>query len=367
VIAVGSILMTFQKVQHLLPLGRAWRFIRRTTNSIIKATSVIIKNKIKVISAFLNRNSHNRYKWAIGLALVLLFIPSVCQGVELVARNFDAASLLPYLSIIGISGIFVISWKKIKSVIFNFRLKRFISVWRHFSNWFNYPYAYKRIKIIYSMFRHNDTILLRLNLFIFGIITIKNFISTIADNADLRALIARQIGEGQAGKSLLSIGPGSGILEKTLIEDYGLEVTGIDLTKAVLKRAKKNGVRAELGDGQKLPVRNEKFDSVIFIETIGHMDIRKALHEAFSVLKPGGKVYIATYTSTTATSRRYKYRSDTLGDLTNILEKIGFGDVHNIPIDVSDYLLVQAVKPVEAKTGGLRSMLKLKKVAQTSI
>jgi len=259
---------------------------------------------------------------------------------------------------IAISGIFVINRKRIKTIC------------RHFYSLLK-NYSHLRTKIIYNIFRRRDAVHLRLNLFIFGIIETRFYINSLVDDAKLRAFIVRQIGKGQRGKKLLSIGTGSGSSEKILKDDYGLEVTGIDLTKAVLKRAKENGVTVALGDGQKLPVLNEKFDIVIFIETIGHMmNPEEALREAFRVLKPGGKVYLVTYayTSNRKISWLNKYKSDTLEHLTNILEETRFVGVQDIPTAISDYLFVEAVKPVRLKGNKAQELgSMLAKTAQMSI
>jgi ubiquinone/menaquinone biosynthesis C-methylase UbiE len=106
-----------------------------------------------------------------------------------------------------------------------------------------------------------------------------------------------------------------GELETRLAVEYGMTGTGVDISKGLLKEAKETlkdagveGVGLAVADGESLPFSDESFDVVIFSESIGHMDIERAVSEANRVLRPGGRIYITNYTETDSLHRKLGYR-----------------------------------------------------------
>jgi ubiquinone/menaquinone biosynthesis C-methylase UbiE len=70
------------------------------------------------------------------------------------------------------------------------------------------------------------------------------------------------------GKSLLDVGIGTGRFSKPL-SDRGFEVTGIDVSRMMLLKARGKGLdRVLLADGYRLPFRDKTFDAAIIIHVL---------------------------------------------------------------------------------------------------
>jgi len=105
------------------------------------------------------------------------------------------------------------------------------------------------------------------------------------------------------GERVLDIGCGSGNNATIPAAQTGAAVTGLDLTPELLEAARANAAEAGVeiewieGDAEQLPFDDESFDVVI--STIGIMfapDHRRAAREAARVLRPGGRLGIASWT-----------------------------------------------------------------------
>lgn len=78
-------------------------------------------------------------------------------------------------------------------------------------------------------------------------------------------------------------------------KEFGLEVSGIDISPHAIKLAKK---RIQNGDlkvarAEKLPYQNNSFDYIVCVGSLEHFDSpKKALSEMSRVIKPGGKIFI---------------------------------------------------------------------------
>jgi len=104
-----------------------------------------------------------------------------------------------------------------------------------------------------------------------------------------------------AGQRLLDVGCGTGVVAVSAARAGGL-VTGIDLTPALLERARENAQIAEVdiewqeGDVEQLPFEDAAFDVVV--SQYGHMFAPRpdvALNEMLRVLKPGGTIAFSTW------------------------------------------------------------------------
>jgi SAM-dependent methyltransferase len=94
--------------------------------------------------------------------------------------------------------------------------------------------------------------------------------------------------------SVLEIGCGSGNLLAALNPGRGL---GIDISPKMIEAAKRNFTRLqfEVGDLENLQIE-EKFDYVVLVETIGHVDdIQSAFKELHKVCKPETRLIIVYY------------------------------------------------------------------------
>lgn len=89
---------------------------------------------------------------------------------------------------------------------------------------------------------------------------------------------------------VLDAGAGTGIATRALA-GRGAEVTAVDPgagVLAVLRSRSTSRVRAVVGDGNALPLRDGSFDLVSYAQSFHWTDPSLAVGEAFRVLKPGG-------------------------------------------------------------------------------
>ncbi len=97
------------------------------------------------------------------------------------------------------------------------------------------------------------------------------------------------------GKTLdLACGIGYGT---KIIFDKGIEVIGVDLSNDSLKYASKNysGPKYLVSMGEKLPFKNDSFDTVVAFEIIKHLvKPEDLLHEIYRILKTEGILFIST-------------------------------------------------------------------------
>jgi SAM-dependent methyltransferase len=106
----------------------------------------------------------------------------------------------------------------------------------------------------------------------------------------------------RAGQRVLDVACGTGVVAVTA-RILGADVTGLDLTPELLKRAKENASIAGLvgltwleGDAESMPFADATFDSVV--SQFGHMFAPRhdvALAEMLRVLKPGGTIAFSTW------------------------------------------------------------------------
>ena len=97
------------------------------------------------------------------------------------------------------------------------------------------------------------------------------------------------------GKSAIDIGCGEGRFSR-LLSQLGATVTGVDLTEALIARARamSTGEAYILGDAEDLnEVESESFDiAVSYIVLVDLLDYRSAIGEAYRVLRPGGRFVV---------------------------------------------------------------------------
>lgn len=112
------------------------------------------------------------------------------------------------------------------------------------------------------------------------------------------------------GERVLDIGCGSGNNATILAAKTGAEVTGLDLTPELLEAGRRYATEAGVeiewveGDAEQLPFEDGSFDVVI--STVGIMfapDHQLAAREAARVLRPGGRLAIASWRPTGSVGR----------------------------------------------------------------
>lgn len=79
-----------------------------------------------------------------------------------------------------------------------------------------------------------------------------------------------------AGASVLDLGCGLGGYSRVLA-DRGLEVVAFDVDAEYVERARGLGVRAEVYDGERLPLRDGAVDTVFMLEVLEHLEDPAAL------------------------------------------------------------------------------------------
>ncbi len=98
----------------------------------------------------------------------------------------------------------------------------------------------------------------------------------------------------EPGKKLLDVACGTGMGSIYLAENFGCEVTGIDVSHSKIKIARKlaedRGVDVEfmVGDAHNLPFRDESFDIVISECTLCLLDRERAIEEMIRVTGRNG-------------------------------------------------------------------------------
>lgn len=112
----------------------------------------------------------------------------------------------------------------------------------------------------------------------------------------------------EKGEKVLDVGCGEGIFLARVVKTYGVDGTGVDISKksiATAKRWQAPRLQFRVADAVKLPFQNESFDHVLSFDTLEHIGDpasaeasagrqSKALSEMVRVLKPGGSLLIYT-------------------------------------------------------------------------
>lgn len=118
---------------------------------------------------------------------------------------------------------------------------------------------------------------------------------------------AKYVVENLDGKMAVSIGCGTGIIEKRIMELREIEIIGVEINDEMIEMAEKrlNVIKA---DAKSLPFKNSVFDSAIFITSLEFIDdYKEAINEAYRVLREGGEIIsILLNTSSPYFKKRYE-------------------------------------------------------------
>ncbi len=92
----------------------------------------------------------------------------------------------------------------------------------------------------------------------------------------------------------ISVGCGSGLFEKLLYQDYGIEIKeGVEPADGMREIAVKRGMQVRPGTAEQTELENNAFDTIIFNGTPSYIaNLLKAFKNAFDALKPGGKLLV---------------------------------------------------------------------------
>ena len=119
----------------------------------------------------------------------------------------------------------------------------------------------------------------------------------------------------ESGMEILDIGCGTGNLSLELAK-LGARVTGIDISEAMLVKAREKAARENLcinfccADANELPFEDETFDAAVSLSALEFAsDLKKTLLEIYRVLKPGGRMVIGLIGGGSAWSRYYEKKA----------------------------------------------------------
>lgn len=172
----------------------------------------------------------------------------------------------------------------------------------------------------------------------------------------LRRYVVDKIGEKSRGGKLLSVGVGIGILEDALIKRYQVEVTGTDVLPEFLQiinqsEGVRSRIRTVVAHGELLPFAKQSYDTVIYPESIGHLDLKSAVQDAARVLKPDGNIFIMTYPPKSKLAEEFQYNQFSKSEIEEALADSGFKDIAFEMTDrKKDYWVISAVKLQRSET-----------------
>lgn len=111
----------------------------------------------------------------------------------------------------------------------------------------------------------------------------------------------------ERGMSLLDIGCGDGTAAAEMQARLGLEVTAIDTDEKAVEQARARGLRAAKGDAAMLEFPSRTFDCVLMECVFSVLERQEeSIHEAYCVLKPGGKLIISDVYARQPDMERYQ-------------------------------------------------------------
>jgi SAM-dependent methyltransferase len=106
----------------------------------------------------------------------------------------------------------------------------------------------------------------------------------------------RRILSGLRPQMVLEVGGGQGELAEWMQAELGAAVTFLDQSERMVDLARARGIAdAHVGDVQKLPFGDARFDTVVAAWMLYHVaDLDSALEEIARVLEPGGRLVAVT-------------------------------------------------------------------------
>lgn len=98
----------------------------------------------------------------------------------------------------------------------------------------------------------------------------------------------------EGSKKILSVGCGSGLFEKILREDFGINITdGIEPAEGMAVIARKRGMDVVLATAEEADFGNAIYDAILFNGSPSYItDLKSVVEKAYSSLAPGGKLIL---------------------------------------------------------------------------
>ncbi|NTW51774.1 MAG: methyltransferase domain-containing protein [Chlorobiaceae bacterium] len=153
-----------------------------------------------------------------------------------------------------------------------------------------------------------------------------------------------ELAELKEGLKILDVSSGRGTQSIYYSKEFGVDVTGVDISEEMVKTAASSARKAgfgksvqfRIGDSQSLPFDDNSFDVVINECAVGIPDdSQKVLNEMVRVVKPGGRILIHESTWKVKLSNgerdefaeRYGTTPLELGEWLQMLEKAGVKNI----------------------------------------
>lgn len=98
----------------------------------------------------------------------------------------------------------------------------------------------------------------------------------------------------QGASSILSVGCGSGLFEKMLRDDCGINITdGIEPSPAMAEIARKRGLTVTESTAEEMHIPRGKFDTILFNGCPGYItDLEKVIAKCHDALPEGGRIIL---------------------------------------------------------------------------
>ena len=163
--------------------------------------------------------------------------------------------------------------------------------------------------------------------------------------------------------NVLELGCGTGLFTYEFA-NKPIKLTAIDISPDLLEEAKKIisacNVSFKLENAYEMSFPDNSFDAVIGSSVLHHLDIKKALHEIYRVLKPGGIIRFTEpnmLNPQIALQKNIPWLKKRLGDspdetaffagpIKRMLDKYGFRNIEVIPFDFIHPAIPKAVLPI---------------------
>jgi len=147
----------------------------------------------------------------------------------------------------------------------------------------------------------------------------------------------------------LEVGAGTGEISKVLIKNF--DVIATDISPNMVDQIKdKLKIKTYVSDAEKLPFKNNSFNTIIAAEMIYYLDNpRKFLNETKRILKPGGKLILTSANNTTIVYDWVRMLLRSLG-----FKSMYFDDKNRKFItfnNINTMMVESGLKPIEIKFG----------------
>ena len=173
-------------------------------------------------------------------------------------------------------------------------------------------------------------------------------------SAAFRRWMRSQLSAGEL--AILSVGCGAGELEREL-SGADRAVIGLDLSHAMLRRAARNSLCLPVqADAAVLPFGSRQFDALMFVESIGYLDLDAVFAEARRVLKPEGRLIVTSYSA--QINAHARYRKWPVDQVMACAATAGFA------VDRCHYLTVAKNRVAEARSPGQSKLFCLSATAR---